>query len=335
MQSTWRVLPLCCIAAAAALPAAAAEQNSFERGRELTRQLLAADLAPLEKSLSPKFLGAIGGREGLSAFAGKLKSGAGSELQVLEERAFREGGFTSYYRVSRFEKLPSVTTRWVWGEDGMVAGATVIPTPQPAASPNLNYQTRARLRLPMQRPKEGLWYVAWGGRDAIHNHHVRAPDQRFAYDFVVLQDGKPSRGDGARNEDHFCFGEPVVAPAAGRVVVAIDGQADNARPGAKPEKPGPGNHVIIDHGNGEHSLIAHFRQGTVAVKAGQQIAAGEHLGECGNSGTSDLPHIHYHLQTGAAFQQGLGLPAPFSGYFVGGRFIARGEPIRGDLINPD
>jgi len=184
----------------------------------------------------------------------------------------------------------------------------------------------------MRRPATGAWYVAWGGRDAIHNKHVQAPDQRFAYDLIVMRDGRYFRGDGSRNEDHFCFGEPVVAPAAGRVMTATDGEADNLRPGAKTNKTDPGNHVVIDHGSGEHSLIAHLRMGSVAVKPGQRVAAGDLLGACGNSGRSDLPHIHYHLQTGSAYGQGVGLPSFFNNYIVDGRIMECGEPKRGDLI---
>ena len=334
MQITRHVMPLACLAAVVAPAAALHAQGAFERGRALTLQLVEGDVAALQPALSPKFVQAIGGRDGLASLTDKLKSQAGRELEVLGEYGFEEGGFTTYYRVSRFEKLPSVTTRWVWDKDGLVVGGTVTPSVQPAASPHLDYRTQADLRLPMRRPKQGAWYVAWGGRDAIHNKHVVAPDQRFAYDLIVMQDGRHFRGDGSRNEDHLCFGEPLVAPAAGRVVAATDGEADNSRPGAKTNKTAPGNHVIIDHGKGEHSLLAHLRMGSVAVKPGQQVAAGDLLGECGNSGRSDLPHIHYHLQTGATYSEGLGLPTFFNNYTVGGRIVERGEPRRGDLLTP-
>jgi murein DD-endopeptidase MepM/ murein hydrolase activator NlpD len=99
-------------------------------------------------------------------------------------------------------------------------------------------------------------------------------------------------------------------------------------------KTAPGNHVVIDHGQGEHSLIAHLRSGSVTVKPGERVSRGDPVGTCGNSGKSDLPHVHYHLQTGAAYSQGLGLPAPFDAFFLGGRFVERGEPKRGDLVTP-
>lgn len=332
MQQYRLGFPFACVALVA-LPAQAFSQGALDHGRAITRLILAGDVAALQPKLSPKFMQAIGGKEGLAAFSGKIGDQLGRELEVLEEHAFREGALTTYYRVGRFEKLPSVTTRFVWGDDGVVVGGTVRPSVEPAASPHLDYGTKAALQLPMTPPKQGAWYVAWGGRDAIHNKHVVAPDQRFAYDFVVMEGGRVFRGDGTRNEDHFCFGQTIVAPAGGMVVTATDGEADN-RPGENTAKTAPGNHVIINHGQGEHSLIAHLRSGSVAVKAGQRVSAGDAVGECGNSGKSDLPHLHYHLQTGAAYKEGLGLPTFFNAYFLGGRFIERGEPRRGDLLTP-
>ena len=334
MQIERHLLPASCFAIALAIPASGMAGSALERGRELTRQLLAGDVNALQPTLSPKFTQAVGGAEGLASLAAKLKAQAGKELSVVEEHAFRESGFTTYYRVSRFAKIPSVTARWVWDPEGRVVGGSVVPSPAAAASPHLAYQTRAALRLPMGPVEGGAWYTAWGGRDPVHNKHAVAADQRFAYDFIVMRDGRHFSGDGSRNEDHYCFGQPVVAPAAGRIVAATDGEADNPRPGVKTGTSEPGNHVIIDHDQSEHSLIAHLRLGSVAVKPGQRVAAGDRLGTCGNSGKSELPHIHYHLQTGPAYLQGFGLPSFFNGYFLGGRLVERGEPRRGDLLTP-
>lgn len=261
------VLPLLCtLAAADALHAQ--ESGAFAHGRTLTRWLLAGEVDSLYSRMSPTFLNAVGGREGLGRLAHRLQAQAGSEREVLREEAFREGEHTTYYRVSRFEKLPEVTARWVWNRGEIVVGATVTPSPEPAASEYLDYETKARLQLPFRSAASGMWYVAWGGRDPVLNHHVSAPDQRFAYDFVVIRGDSLHSGDGTRNEDHYCFGEPVYAPAAGRIVTVVDSVADNSRPGVRNTEIPPGNHVVIDHGSGEHSLLAHLRQGSVAVSAG-------------------------------------------------------------------
>ena len=50
------------------------------------------------------------------------------------------------------------------------------------------------------------------------------------------------------------------------------------------------------------------------VKTGQRIAAGAQLGEMGMSGDAFLVHLHYQLQSGPGFEEGL--PAYFSGIRV-------------------
>lgn len=325
------LLALCTVA-----PLQAQDPGAFERGQTLTGWLLDGDVDALLAVMSPQFVSAVGGRDGLARLVGQLAEQAGAEVEVLEEVAFREAGHTTYYRVSEFEQIPSATARWVWDSTGTVIGATVNPTPEPAPSDYTGYETRTPLRLPFGVPTGGTWYVAWGGRDAVHNYHVPSPDQRYASDYVVVRgDNMPYAGDGSRNTDHYCWGEPVYAPADGRVVTAVDTVADNARPGVKNTEAPPGNYVVIDHGEGEYSLLAHFRHGSVAVAEGEAVEVGMLLGACGNSGNSSLPHLHYHLQTGSAYGEGVGLPARFDGYYVGGSYVAEGEPVRGQLLVPD
>lgn len=185
----------------------------------------------------------------------------------------------------------------------------------------------------MQLPFKGEWYVAWGGREHYLNKHVVAPDQRFAYDLMYAEEGKLSIDNPTKNEDYFGFGKPIFSPASGSVIVAVDSVEDN-RLGVMNSKSQPGNYVVIDHDNGEYSLLAHFKRGTVAVKEGSQVKAGDLLGQCGNSGQSTVPHLHYHLQTGKDYNKGDGLPMFFHDYRADGKKIATGEPIRGQYISP-
>ena len=212
-------------------------------------------------------------------------------------------------------------------------GATITVTPAPAPSAYLGYQTKAALRLPFGAPADARWYVAWGGRSVQENYHAAAPDQRFAYDFVLSRNGAVRAGRSAGNDDFYCFGTPVLAPAAGTVVRAVNSVSDNA-PGAVNAAAPPGNYVVIDHGAGEFSLIAHFQRGTVRPQPGTRVAVGDTLGACGNSGRSSLPHVHYHLQTGSDYREGVGLPALFRGYVADGLAVARGEPVRGQYLLP-
>jgi hypothetical protein len=201
---------------------------------------------------------------------------------------------------------------------------------RPAPSPFLHYQTKTQLRLPF----EGAWYVYWGGRSVGRNRHTITRDQRFAYDFLILNHGHSHAAAGRQNEDYFCFGQPVVAPGPGTVVGVAHNLPDNTPGRMSPEQP-LGNHVILDHGNGEFSFLAHLRQSSVRVNLGDRVATGVLLGMCGNSGNSSEPHLHFHLQTSAILFHGDGLPAFFCHYIVNKTHVARGEPIAGQTIRHD
>jgi murein DD-endopeptidase MepM/ murein hydrolase activator NlpD len=72
-----------------------------------------------------------------------------------------------------------------------------------------------------------------------------------------------------------------------------------------------GNCVIIDHGNSEYSLLAHMQQGSVTVKVGERVTAGQVIGRLGNSGNSFGPHLHYQLQSSPQLFHGQSLPFRF------------------------
>jgi len=137
---------------------------------------------------------------------------------------------------------------------------------------------------------------------------------------------------GLRNEDYYAWRQPVVAPGAGTVVVAEDGTADNL-----PNRPVPGNlygnFVVIDHGTGEYSLVGHLENGSVKVRVGEWVSAGQLLARTGNSGMSTEPHVHYHLMDNADWRKAQGLPAQLQGFSRNGQMVDKAEPRRGDVIS--
>lgn len=54
-----------------------------------------------------------------------------------------------------------------------------------------------------------------------------------------------------------------------------------------------GNYVVIDHGDGFSSLYGHMTHFIVSV--GDTVAAGEKIGECGSTGGSTGPHLHFEI----------------------------------------
>ena len=94
-------------------------------------------------------------------------------------------------------------------------------------------------------------------------------------------------------------GVPVRASAAGRVKGVRDGMADmsTAAPGAPDVKNREcGNGVVIDHGNGWETQYCHMKRASVRVRLGQQVAAGDALGEIGISGKAEFPHVHLSVR---------------------------------------
>lgn len=317
--------------AAISLTPAPVDSAALERGRRLTGWLMSGEADSVYQAMGPRYRESLGGRAGVERAVAQIRQGVGTEQEVVTEAAYTHLRTNHYYRISRVAGIPgqTVTFHWAWDHDGAVVYLLARPTQRPADTGTEGYRTKTDLSLPFT----GEWYVFWGGDDAYQNYHVEAPTQRFAYDFLVVRDGASHAGDGEENADYYCFGRPILAPAAGTVTAAIDTLADNTPGQMTPEAP-PGNHVVIGHGNGEFSLLAHFRSGSIRVAPGDSVRTGQVLGECGNSGNSSEPHVHYHLQRGPAFGEGVGLPAPFTNFRADGQAVERGEPVRGQMVAP-
>ncbi|MEX2153874.1 MAG: M23 family metallopeptidase [Gemmatimonadaceae bacterium] len=302
----------------------------LDLGRELTLAFYGSELDSLWSGLVSPLHELFGSPRGLADFRAEVESHMGRELRVVTETVTPWLGSTIYNRIAEFERFRKpVLIQWAFDPDGRAQGLMVTPVPEAGSTRALEHRTRTDLRLPF----DDEWFVFWGGRDVVDNAHAITRDQRFACDFVVVRgDGRGTHeGDGTENEQYFCFGQRVVAPAQGVVVAAEDGIADN-RPGVMNARTPLGNHVIIDHSNSEYSFIAHLRNGTVAVRKGDVVRAGDLLGQCGNSGNSSEPHIHYHLQTKPRFGKGEGLPAQFLDYRADSVLVERGEPRRGQRV---
>lgn len=169
-------------------------------------------------------------------------------------------------------------------------------------------------------------YLAWARDEGLVDN-----PQRYALDLVLVdRAGRRFRGDGGSNADFFGWEQPVRAPGAGVVVAMHDGQPDNDRIGSENLWHGRtwvsshGNYVMIDHGRGEFSLVAHLRQGSVRVRPGERVRAGQIIGQVGNSGSALMPHVHYELQTTRG-NDAAGLPAYFHDLHVLGTGETGGE----------
>jgi hypothetical protein len=183
------------------------------------------------------------------------------------------------------------------------------------------YRQQSRLYLPLT----GRVLVAFG-HDFLSPHRridpahpfaaplgLRANSGRYAEDYSLAGENGEATGIGAA----------VRAPGAGTVVAAVGGVPDNTPlPGGGVEFPDfpPdaaamifGNHVVLDHGHGEFSILAHLQHDSVDVGVGDAVSAKQPIGRLGLSGNTDFPHVHYQLQDGPDALTAEGLPARFEG----------------------
>lgn len=70
-----------------------------------------------------------------------------------------------------------------------------------------------------------------------------------------------------------------------------------------------GNHVLIRHEDNEISLYAHLLKDSISVKVGERVRAGQEIGKVGSSGSSFLPHLHFHVMREGI--HGPGVPVRF------------------------
>ena len=310
---------------------AADENKAMARGKELTKLFQAGKSDALWTQMSPGMQKFMRGQAAFDKFCKQSHTEIGQEIEVLSEKVRSDDGFMVYTRTSRWSKHPGrVEIEWAIDGDDHVVGFGVKPE-EPAdgaqTGQNAEYQTQSNLRLPF----DGDWHVFWGGRNADQNIHVPNRAQRYAYDLVIYRAGKSHAGQGKRLEDYYCWNAPILAPADASVVAVVDGRADQV-PGTMDKELLPGNHVILDLGNGEYAVLAHLKMGSILVKSGDRVQAGREIGRCGNSGNTSEPHLHFHLQNSARLGEGDGLPAPFTSYFADGKLVERGEPVRGQTI---
>jgi len=317
--------------AAAGAPAPMDSTTALERGRALRAHVSKGESLPLWRVFDKEMRAAMGDSLRFDAMAVGIRAQVGEITAVEEETVTREDGLWVYRARCIFSKVPQpLVVKIAFAADGRVSGLAVQPdAPKAYASTKLDYVTKAKLELPFRNE----WYVFWGGRTLVQNYHAASRSQRFAMDLVIVKDGSSHAGEGKLLTDYYCYGQELVAPAAGTVVWSCDSLPDQAIGSSDPANP-VGNGVVIDHGNGEFSLLAHMQPKSLKVKVGDAVAAGALLGLCGNSGNTSEPHLHYHLQDGPDMRSAEGLPAMFANACVDGTPVPKAEPTRGQSIKP-
>jgi hypothetical protein len=194
------------------------------------------------------------------------------------------------------------------------------------------YQDKTALTLPLR----GKIFV-WEGHD-LFAHHLRVPlsdpevrslgitanSNNFASDLIYVDEqGRAHHDDPRKLENWYGYGKPIYAPGVGVVLATGNDIPDNRFEDAQatkiehPKLPAGkdpkdiGNFVLIDHLNGEYSLLVHMKPGSVIVQPGDHVAQGQQVGKIGFAGDSIFPHLHYSLMEGPEVFKAWGLPAYF------------------------
>jgi murein DD-endopeptidase MepM/ murein hydrolase activator NlpD len=220
----------------------------------------------------------------------------------------------------------------------LVAGASAllvesISARRAAAAPAIN------LSFPLSG---GSYYVANGGRGKLTNAHLKTLiDHRFhdyrgqSYAVDIVRIGERGlRAAGLQPADltrYASVGEAVLAPCEGSVALAENGVVDMT-PTKTDREHLAGNFVFLNCGSAQ-VLLGHLRRGSVLVRPGQRVVAGQRLGAIGNSGNSEEPHLHIHAQKATAGTRSLfdAPPVPMTFY---GRALARNDVVRTNAVPP-
>ncbi|WGP11147.1 M23 family metallopeptidase [Streptomyces sp. SH5] len=206
----------------------------------------------------------------------------------------------------------------------------------------------------VEPPVTGRWSALNSPADKVPSHGTHGYGQTYAIDIVA--DPETAEGEAParpafrrlwplfrRNSAFPAFGAPLLAMADATVVTASDGQRDHL---SRNSLPGLvylmfvessvrsilgahrviGNHVVLDLGDGTYAVYAHVRRGSLRVKAGDTVRAGQPIGSVGNSGNSSEPHLHVHLMDSPDLDDARGVPFTWRGV---------GVPANGETFTVD
>ncbi|MFJ7082535.1 M23 family metallopeptidase [Streptomyces griseus] len=193
-------------------------------------------------------------------------------------------------------------------------------------------------------PVTGRWTALNSPADKVPSHGTHVYGQTYAIDIVA----DPEAGEGEpparpafrwlwplfrRSRAFPAFGAPLFAVADATVVRASDGRRDHLSRNSLPALlylmliEGNvrsiigvhriiGNHVVLDLGDSTYAVYAHLQRGSLRVRPGDRVRAGQRLGSVGNSGNTTEPHLHFHLMDGPDPDSARGVPFTWRGVGV-------------------
>ena len=150
---------------------------------------------------------------------------------------------------------------------------------------------------------------------------TRVP-QKYAQDWIYVdpETGVAVIGNASLAKNYLGYGKEIYSASNGTVVNVMDGLPDYEEIYAQREitfETAAGNYVIIDMGNDKYACYAHLIPGSITVAKGETVTEGQMIGLMGNSGNSDLPHLHFQVVTDkASFLGAEGYPHVYRSFEV-------------------
>ncbi|WP_405935373.1 M23 family metallopeptidase [Streptomyces sp. NBC_00726] len=200
--------------------------------------------------------------------------------------------------------------------------------------------TRSPAAVAVAPPVTGRWSAVNSPADKVPSHGTHSLAQSYAIDIVAEPADGPARPTpvwfwpvARANRAYPAFGAPLYAVARATVVHAEDGQRDHLSRSSLAgilyfwlvegvgrtiggSRRVVGNHIVLDLGDGTHAMYAHVQRGSLRVRPGDEVEPGRLLAQCGNSGNSTEPHVHFQLMDGPDPETAHGIPFTWQGVGV-------------------
>jgi hypothetical protein len=210
----------------------------------------------------------------------------------------------------------------------------------------------AALDLPVERvepfrcdgPVLGAWHLANGPAERQLHANSLQLRSRYAWDFVIMEDGRTHAGDVTDNDAYYAFGRSVRAVADGTVVDRCDHQPDRSG-GSTPAAPcvhTPVNRIVLRHDDGSYTAYLHLKKDSIPqrLQKDSRVAAGQVIAKVGNSGASSEPHLQFFAfrltpEPGRAAPRFRPLPVAFANAFedAKGTRPVDGVPVGGTQVH--
>lgn len=152
--------------------------------------------------------------------------------------------------------------------------------------------------------KQGSYLITDGGNSkisrlmnyhfysSVHKKNKTNKSMLYATDIVKLTDGLPQFLP-THNIDYPIFNEKIYSPMDGTIAKVVNTIDDN-QPFSGNYPYNTGNTIVIKKDN-YYFLLGHLKKGSIVVNEGDSIKINTFIGEVGNSGMSERPHLHMQL----------------------------------------